>query len=89
MPSDLLNEENNNIDEASDLKQSPSTNTNIVSVLTIRKPSREDSRVYVCKASNEFGWAEMKTRLLVKGLCALMTHLYSVCIGVNVNKPFE
>ena len=43
-------------------------NTNsLVSVLTIRRPSREDSRVYVCKASNDFGWAELKIRLSVKG----------------------
>ena len=44
----------------------------LVSVLTIRRPSRDDSRVYVCKASNDYGWAELKIRLLVKGECCLL-----------------
>lgn len=42
----------------------------MVSVLTILKPKRDDSRVYVCKASNDYGWAELKIRLQVKGKCA-------------------
>ncbi|XP_046915440.2 uncharacterized protein LOC124496027 isoform X3 [Dermatophagoides farinae] len=49
-------------------QESPSSTLNhlIVSVLTIRKPTRDDSRIFQCKASNEYGWAEMKIRLIVK-----------------------
>ena len=78
MPLESVNEETNNIEEsgsnsASEGKGSPTTaNTNsFVSVLTIRRPGRDDSRVYVCKASNDYGWAELKIRLNVKGKCML------------------
>uniref|UniRef100_A0A6P6XSJ9 Down syndrome cell adhesion molecule-like protein Dscam2 n=1 Tax=Dermatophagoides pteronyssinus TaxID=6956 RepID=A0A6P6XSJ9_DERPT len=52
-------------------KSSSSTNQQksknlIVSILTIRKPTRLDSSLFLCKASNEYGWAEMKIRLIVK-----------------------
>lgn len=63
---------NNNIDDVkslnldNELKLAESKGA-IVSVLTIFKPKRDDSRVYVCKASNDFGWAELKIRLQVKG----------------------
>ena len=75
VPLEAVNEETNGIDDNETTgngdgkgKTQSSVNENsLVSVLTIKRPSREDSRVYVCKASNDFGWAEMKIRLSVKG----------------------
>lgn len=91
VPIDLVNEESNNIEDLSvDVLSpefnKPTANSNavqaLVSVLTIRKPSREDSRIYVCKASNDYGWAEMKIRLLVKGMSSgfqLLTTFMDSC----------
>ncbi|KAI2804322.1 hypothetical protein BLOT_003303 [Blomia tropicalis] len=74
IPSDSLNRESNGIDDNENnltdgqLKKTSNTNGDgqMVSVLTIHRPGRADSRVYVCKASNDFGWAELKIRLSVK-----------------------
>ena len=51
----------------SSIHQQKSSKNIIVSILTIRKPTRDDSRLFLCKASNDYGWADMKIRLIVKG----------------------
>lgn len=89
-----MNEETNSIDDnervtsnggrgsASDGKALSAVNTNsLVSVLTIRRPTREDSRVYVCKASNDFGWAEQKIRLSVKGMFCFDNKMHVSFVG--------
>lgn len=48
-------------------EQSDSQTNLVISVLTIHQTSRDDSLVYVCKATNEFGWAEYRIQLIVKG----------------------
>ncbi|KAF7489378.1 Down syndrome cell adhesion molecule-like protein 1 -like protein [Sarcoptes scabiei] len=47
-------------------EQSDSQTNLVISVLTIHQTSRDDSLVYVCKATNEFGWAEYRIQLIVK-----------------------